>query len=112
MLRDEELLLINRRAIFFDKLMQWFQESEVKPELAALFIYSHKEIMDVTASMVERNNGVVFLMAPLFTDNLPDTITNFTLSPPLIFKTGIVRRRGAALQRGKAVLGLLPEIPV
>ncbi|MCD7852948.1 MAG: LysR family transcriptional regulator [Oscillospiraceae bacterium] len=100
MLRDEELLLINRRAIFFDKLMQWFKESEVKPELAALFIYSHKEIMDVTVSMVERNNGVVFLMAPLFTDNLPDTITNFTLSPPLIFKTGIVRRRGAQLSRG------------
>lgn len=97
MLRDEDLLLVNRRAIFARELAQWFQRGGVKPNV---FQYSQREILDVTVSMVERHNAVVFLLDRVFQSSLPDSIASFTLEPALRFCTGVIRRADVQLFKG------------
>ncbi|MCD8331017.1 MAG: LysR family transcriptional regulator [Oscillospiraceae bacterium] len=97
MLKDEDLFLVNKRSIFARELSLWFQSGGVRPNM---FQYSQREILDLTVSMVERHNAVVFLLDRVFQSSLPESIASFTLDPPLRFRTGMIRRRNAQLSGG------------
>ncbi len=97
MLKNEDLLLVNKRSIFARELSLWFQSDGVKPNV---FQYSQREILDVTVSMVERHNAVVFLLDRVFQDSLPESIASFTLDPAMHFHSGIIRRTDTQLSEG------------
>ncbi len=100
MLESEELILLNKRTIFYKELMRWFQQGGIKPNL---FLYSQREILEMTISMLERHNAVVFHLDKVFEGRVPDSVSSFSLSPALCFQTGIIRRANTPLSRGASL---------
>ncbi len=97
LLCNENLLMINTRAFFFEELRNWLRKGGGLLDISHLFLYSNREMIQYTLSMVERQNAVVFLLDPLFKAEIPESISSFDLYPPLDFQIGLIRRVNAQL---------------
>lgn len=102
MLKDEPLILLRESGMISDEIRNWFQSNGVHPNF---FLYSNRDILSMTLSMVKRQNALAFLLDDLYAWNKqvqpfpPSDIARFTLAPPMSFDFGIIRKRGVKLSK-------------
>lgn len=99
MLKNEKLVLINEKALVTQETIRWFHDAGVEPNI---FAYSTR--VSFTTSLVSRHNAVTLLMDTLLENDQTVALQgpefrSFTLNPPLIFTTGIARRKNVTLSK-------------
>ena len=102
MLKDEPLVLLRESGMISAEIKVWFQNAGVHPNF---FMYSNRDILSVTLSMIKRQNALAFLLDDLYVWNNqvqpfpPEGIASFSLDPPLSFDIGIIRKKGVKLSK-------------
>ena len=101
-LQNEPMILLRQRGMVSEEIKKWFHASGIQPNF---FMYSNRDILSVTLSMIQKQNALAFLLDDLYLWNKqvhpfpPEGIASFSLDPPLTFEFGIIHKKNTKLSK-------------